>query len=882
MKPIYMEFCGINSFSEKAEINFTRLLQSGLFGIFGDTGSGKSTILDGINFALFGTIARANTNAEFININCNEAFVNFDFEISGKDKKHYRVERKIRRKNSFQKVELLEISDENKFVVCEGTDKCNAKIIEIVGLNATDFKRCIAIPQGDFAQFVKESPTERNKLIERLFDLGKYGKNLTEKLKAKKFEANNAQKNICDELEKHYLDVSDEIICDLKSKQKEYVALKASYEKDFQKNLKIYNDYLKLFENKTKYDDVIKKLSELKEKSIEIENIKQNLDLLPTAQKIIEDSSEITVKQEKLLNLNKDLSNCEENYKQVLEQLNACDVTVYDKELEELKAIKGKAELLLEDEKNLNDYKNERENLLKDYKIQKEKLNLTELKLKEARTDKDLKTTKLNTLGEIKLEDYLDENFKSGLLYSQNKEWLDYFLKIDAEIKSFDDNGKFYKFIENELAKNIEKLNNKLSCKNESYDLLSSLNNYKQKLTEFQSLKDEISESEKLIAEYFAKIENLKSILAEIESKGQKIKRQIEEISKKITSVLGENLSVVDKINEIDKDYFNKSKQKEQLTLKKKNLDDNIIKFTADIASIKQKIKNENQSILLLQDSLNLCFKNPIIKDVFKAKSVLNIVIDKELAEKKVKNYENELNLFQNKKFELEKNENLLNANENTLNEYCDSYKNSENLKNETATQIALIENQLSNFEVKLEQKKKIEAELKIVKKQVDLLSKLDGLFKNSKFLDFVADEYLCEISQSASKMLLNLTDGRYYLIYNGNFYVGDNRNGGALRSTATLSGGETFLVSLSLAISLSSAICAKSLKPVEFFFLDEGFGTLDSHLVDVVMDSLEKLKDDFCIGLISHVEELKHRISNKITVKGATEERGSIVSFAE
>ncbi|MBQ9081177.1 MAG: hypothetical protein IJY26_00890, partial [Clostridia bacterium] len=94
-----------------------------------------------------------------------------------------------------------------------------------------------------------------------------------------------------------------------------------------------------------------------------------------------------------------------------------------------------------------------------------------------------------------------------------------------------------------------------------------------------------------------------------------------------------------------------------------------------------------------------------------------------------------------------------------------------------------------------------------------------------------------------------------------------------------TLSGGETFLVSLSLALSLSTAIHQKSLRPIEFFFLDEGFGTLDEELVDTVMDSLEKLKNEnFCIGIISHVGELKNRLENKITVIKADGEHGSSV----
>ena len=101
----------------------------------------------------------------------------------------------------------------------------------------------------------------------------------------------------------------------------------------------------------------------------------------------------------------------------------------------------------------------------------------------------------------------------------------------------------------------------------------------------------------------------------------------------------------------------------------------------------------------------------------------------------------------------------------------------------------------------------------------------------------------------------------------------------GPMLSVKTLSGGETFLVSLSLALSLSAAICIKSLRPIEFFFLDEGFGTLDEKLVDTVMDVLGKLgKQNLTVGLISHVEELKHRIDNKILVTGANETHGSRV----
>ena len=105
MRPRHLELCGINSFSRKAVIDFDALLSGGIFGIFGDTGSGKTTILDSIVFALYGKIdrTRGGLGSDIINYNCDKAQVLFDFEIeTPKGRKIYRVEREIKRKNSMQ------------------------------------------------------------------------------------------------------------------------------------------------------------------------------------------------------------------------------------------------------------------------------------------------------------------------------------------------------------------------------------------------------------------------------------------------------------------------------------------------------------------------------------------------------------------------------------------------------------------------------------------------------------------------------------------------------------------------------------------------------------------------------------------------------------
>ena len=99
-------------------------------------------------------------------------------------------------------------------------------------------------------------------------------------------------------------------------------------------------------------------------------------------------------------------------------------------------------------------------------------------------------------------------------------------------------------------------------------------------------------------------------------------------------------------------------------------------------------------------------------------------------------------------------------------------------------------------------------------------------------------------------------------------------------RPCDTLSGGETFITSLCLALALSSTLQLNGTTPLELFFLDEGFGSLDDELLDVVMDSLERLQTrKRSIGIISHVESIQCRVPRKLIVTPAdTEKNGSKV----
>ena len=162
--------------------------------------------------------------------------------------------------------------------------------------------------------------------------------------------------------------------------------------------------------------------------------------------------------------------------------------------------------------------------------------------------------------------------------------------------------------------------------------------------------------------------------------------------------------------------------------------------------------------------------------------------------------------------------------------------------------------------------------------RQAEQLAKLQSVLRGNAFVEYIAEEQLMQVSQTASQRLQYLTKQRYSLEVDsgGGFLIRDDANGGIKRPVSTLSGGETFLTSLSLALALSAQIQLRGQYPLQFFFLDEGFGTLDNELLDTVITSLERLHSDhLTVGIISHVPELRARLPRKLVISPAEQAGG-------
>lgn len=210
-------------------------------------------------------------------------------------------------------------------------------------------------------------------------------------------------------------------------------------------------------------------------------------------------------------------------------------------------------------------------------------------------------------------------------------------------------------------------------------------------------------------------------------------------------------------------------------------------------------------------------------------------------------------------------------------------------MENEIATNlqaIALLQNALNENEktkAKLREKQADLGALEIEAMRWRELHELMGKGTGKNFRGFVQSLTFEILVRHANLQLCKLTDR--YLLKMGEkgeekkqlqFKVIDSYQGGEERSVANLSGGESFMISLALALGLS-CITSENVK-VDSLFLDEGFGTLDDEALDMALETLASLRQDGkMIGIISHVGALKERVSTQIAVTPMTGGRSAI-----
>ncbi len=139
----------------------------------------------------------------------------------------------------------------------------------------------------------------------------------------------------------------------------------------------------------------------------------------------------------------------------------------------------------------------------------------------------------------------------------------------------------------------------------------------------------------------------------------------------------------------------------------------------------------------------------------------------------------------------------------------------------------------------------------------------------NARFVRFLLDDERTRLGHLGSEHFQRLSSGRYRFTDDGTFAIVDLTAADAVRKSASLSGGETFLASLALALSLAEMVMRTGGR-LDAFFLDEGFGSLDPEHLDLAMEGIEALvagTSDRLVVVVSHVPELRHRIEDLIVL---------------
>lgn len=190
------------------------------------------------------------------------------------------------------------------------------------------------------------------------------------------------------------------------------------------------------------------------------------------------------------------------------------------------------------------------------------------------------------------------------------------------------------------------------------------------------------------------------------------------------------------------------------------------------------------------------------------------------------------------------------------------------------ASRITQLNDAVAHFEQAIARAAELRAEATAKRERAMLYGELGKLLRADAFQEYVISAAMGALAETATVHLRALFPRFDMIVDDGEFKVVDHWQADQMRSAKTLSGGETFIASLALALALSerlpelrSAAAAR----IESLFLDEGFGTLDPETLETVILALEGLRSESrMVGIVTHVPELAERIETRIIVRKA------------
>ena len=930
MKPLKLTMSAFGSYAGKNVIDFTGQ-QQGIFLITGDTGAGKTTIFDAITYALYNQTSGGERNGNMMRSQYarpeTETYVELEFLYR---RQTYRVRRnpdyKITKTLKNGKIREQKVPHSVELTLPDGTvfpekkNATDAKIIEILGLTADQFSQIVMIAQGDFLKLLYTKSDERKMIFSKLFRTDIYWK-IQENLRRKSMEMDERiqENDRAFEQEKSRiipLPESEELPLDelverlrerLKDALKEQNLRRANVE-ELNKKITKYEEINKLFRSLEKIRQTGKELearqAESKERRQQIENARKADKVRVAEQQNLRQQQEVEQSAQAIAKMTETLANDQEMFESLKTQLQEVEA-IKKREAADLQKKMLALEQSFPSYEALQNARSEEQQAKKVWEdlgktseesFHKKKAGIAALKEQQKQQEQVVEQTKKN---------WEQTSLSASESAKHYEHMYEAFLKEQAGILAENlsagcpcpvcgstvhpDPAKLSDHAVTELE--VEQAKKTRAAAEEKRDMAYAA--FEAEKTEKQKLAQAVEKEE---ADF---------VLAQTIAKQQRKEAEQNYVSlQKIAEQIREKL-VYPSLAEAKKQYAAMQKALEAAEQEIERKRQKVSELAEAMNTLKgQKLaEEENQKTAKkLAAKTEKEYAKLLEKSGFVSEETYHLAILPERSRSKLereeKEYESQCLRQQSEQKLLEKQVSGKTYTDTTeLNERLKVEKQA--LKEAEKTYMELhtaYENDravLQNCAVYLEKGKKMESEDQVIK---SLSKTANGRLSGSAKIDFetyIQRQYFKQIIHEANKRLLTMSNHQFILKLKEEANTGRKTNEGldlsvyslvtdSERDVKTLSGGESFLAALAMALGLSDIVerSAGAIHP-DMMFIDEGFGSLDAQSRQQAIEVLAELAGDSrMVGIISHVTELKEQIDRKLVVNRT--DNGSRAVWAE
>lgn len=917
MKPLKLTMSAFGSYAGKNVIDFTGQ-QQGIFLITGDTGAGKTTIFDAITYALYNQTSGGERNGNMMRSQYaqpeTETYVELEFLYRGQT---YRVRRnpdyKITKTLKNGRIREQKVPHSVELTLPDGTvfpekkNATDAKIIEILGLTADQFSQIVMIAQGDFLKLLYTKSDERKMIFSKLFRTDIYWK-IQENLRRKSMEMDERiqENDRAFEQEKSRiipLPENEEIPLDelverlrerLKDALKEQNLRRANVE-ELNKKITKYEEINKLFRSLEKIRQNGKELEarqvESKERRQQIENALKADKVLVAEQQNLRQQQAVEQSVQAIAKMEETLTNNQEMFETLKTQLQEAEA----KQKREAADIQKKMLALEQSFPSYEALQNARSEEQQAKKVwedlgktseesfHKKEAGIAALKEQQKRQEQIVEQTKKN---------WEQTSLSASESAKHYEHMYEAFLKEQAGILAENlsagcpcpvcgstvhpDPAKLSDHAVTELE--VEQAKKTRAAAEERRDLAYAA--FEAEKTEKQKLAQAVEKEE---ADFVLEQTIAKQQRKEAEQNYVSLQKTAEQIREKL---------VYPSLAEAKKQYAAMQKAleaAEQEIAKKRQKVSELAEAMNTLKGQKLAEEENQKTAKKLAAKTEKEYAKLLEKSGFVSEETYHLAILPERSRSKLereeKEYESQCLRQQSEQKLLEKQVSGKTYTDTTeLNEQLKAEKQA--LKEAEKTYMELhtaYENDravLQNCAVYLEKGKKLESEDQVIK---SLSKTANGRLSGSAKIDFetyIQRQYFKQIIHEANKRLLTMSNHQFILKLKEEANTGRKTNEGldlsvyslvtdSERDVKTLSGGESFLAALAMALGLSDIVerSAGAIHP-DMMFIDEGFGSLDAQSRQQAIEVLGELAGDSrMVGIISHVTELKEQIDRKLVV---------------